>query len=278
MAMKERAAESPTDPSSRKPSAKRKRTKRPPLWWRITFEEHMVALVRLLGHEGLSVKDVPEKAKPLLEKFGRERMQEAADEITEYVGGGDAAIVRLTELARKLAVHLIGAPRPLVTAPTGDTAPSRPESAPRSDHSEAGASAPTEGYDRPEPTASEASDPAAAVPAEALRRDWVNFETQCIYQLLTRDRDFIDECRHLASVCPGQASSCEADESAVREASRHEASMLGEELERFVRNFNPLADDTTAFGELLDAALGNVDWYALAEFLLESAPQDSNQR
>src|SRR3990172_482688 len=105
--MKKRDAESLAEPSNQ-PSAKRKREKRPPLWWRITFEEHMVALVRLLGHEGLALRDVPEKAKPLIEKFGRERLQEAADEITESVGDGDDTVVRLTEQARKLSVHLIG--------------------------------------------------------------------------------------------------------------------------------------------------------------------------
>ena len=86
---------------------KRKRTKKKPLWRRINDEDPMVALVRLLGHEGLPVKDVPHKAESLIEKFGRERLQEAADELVEYVGDGDDAMVRLTEQARKFAIQLI---------------------------------------------------------------------------------------------------------------------------------------------------------------------------
>ena len=100
--MKQRDAESLAQPSSQ-PAVKRKREKRPPRWWRITFEEHMVALVRLLGHEGVPVRNLRETAKPLVERFGRECMQAAADEITETVGEGDKAVVRLTEQARKLA-------------------------------------------------------------------------------------------------------------------------------------------------------------------------------
>ena len=77
----------------------------------------MVALVRLLGHDGMPLKELKDKAKPLIEKFGRERLQEAADELVEYVGDGDNAIVRLTEQARKFAIQLIGRP-PTVKGPS----------------------------------------------------------------------------------------------------------------------------------------------------------------
>src|SRR6185295_7268652 len=121
------------------------------------------------------------------EKYGRERLQEAADEITECVGDGDTSIVCLTEQARKLSVHLIGPPRPAVTASTDDTATSLPQSTSIPGTSEANASAPTKGDDQPEPADLEASNPHAAPHVEAKHRDWVNFETQCMYQFLMRD-------------------------------------------------------------------------------------------
>ncbi len=255
--MKQRDAESLAH-SSQQPSVKRKREKRPPLWWRITFEEHMVALVRLLGHEGLALKDLREKAKPLIEKFGRERLQEAADEITEYVGDGDDTVVRLTEQVRKLAVHLIGPP-PLVavTQATRSAAPS---------------STPLQVLDTESDVTSnpmESSESPGRGPVENGDRDWVNYETQCVYRFLIQDQDFLDECRHLAAICRKRAASADEVESDAPEESKRETSRLAEELERFVREFNPLADDTTPFNELLDAALGNVDWYALAESVFE---------
>ncbi len=266
--MKKRDAESPTQPASQpsvEPSAKRKRAKRPPLWSRITFEEHMVALVRLLGHEGLPLKDMREKAKPLVEKFGRERLQEAADEITEYVGDGDNTVVRLTEQARKLAVHLTGPP-PLVVV-TQATRSAAPPSTPfQVLNTESDVTS-----NRMESSASPDHEP-----AQHGDQHWVNYETQCVYHFLIRDQDFLDECRHLAALCRKRASSAEEVESGAPHESQHETSRLAEELERFVRGFNPLADDTTAFSELLDGALSNVDWYALAESVFEQDGGDSD--
>src|SRR5436309_4039087 len=98
------------DPSSAEPVAssvgKRKHARKKPLCDRFIYDDAMVALVRLLGHEGVPRSEMRHKAKPLVEKFGRERLQEAADEIVETVGDGDDAIVGLTEQARKLAIQL----------------------------------------------------------------------------------------------------------------------------------------------------------------------------
>ena len=266
--MKQRDAESPTELASQH-SVKRKREKRPPLWWRITYEEHMVALVRLLGHEGLPLKDMPEKAKPLVEKFGRERLQEAADEITEYLGDGDDTVVRLTEQARKLAVHLIGPRRPADTVPTGDSGIPPLASMSTPGQPEADVSAIPEDAHKPEGAEAESSETEDASHVEAEHRNWVNHETQCVYRFLMQDCDFIDECRHLAAVCRERAASSGDVESDAEGASNSETSLLAKELEQLVRGFNPLADDSTAFGELLEAALSSVDWYALSESVFE---------
>jgi hypothetical protein len=305
--MKQRDAESLAH-SSQQPSAKRKREKRPPLWWRITFEEHMVALVRLLGHEGVPVKDLRETAKPLVEKFGRVRLQAAADEITETVGDGDNAVVRLTEQARKLAVHLIGPFKPATMPQAGSfesssrakaRAPSDAEAnerripvdTERTDSSTSEAHESKRTGVAPSTTQRVSSTPVSTAaeshsdvtshrmgpsqspdrePLDHRDRDWVNYETQCVYRFLIRDQDFLDECRHLAAICRERAASSEEVTSGAPEDSQHLVSRLAAELERFVRQFNPLADETTPFAELLDAALGNVDWYALAESIERS--------
>ena len=52
----------------------------------------MVAVVRLLGHEGMSFKELAQKSQSQIENFSKERLQEAADENVDVVGNGDAAI------------------------------------------------------------------------------------------------------------------------------------------------------------------------------------------
>lgn len=195
---------------------KRKRAKKKPLWSRIIFEDQMVALVRLLGHAGMPLKEMRDKAKPLVEKFGRESLQEAADEIVEITGDGDDAIVRLTEQAQKLAIQLIGRPRTECSTVNADSisAGSQP---PVPIESEAilptpdnnFATTPCESILSPSITASSSpSTASAAVPIEAsptMAReqleegswDWTNYVTSCVAAFLNGDRQFADECLHL---------------------------------------------------------------------------------
>lgn len=79
-----------------------------PLWWRILSQEHMVALVRMFGHRELSIEEARTQMKELVERYGKEIMVAAAEEIVEQDGRGKVQIARLTERARNLAVQLIG--------------------------------------------------------------------------------------------------------------------------------------------------------------------------
>ena len=266
---------------------KRKRTKKKPLWCRIIYDDQMVALVRLLGHAGMPLKEMRDKAKPLVEKFGRERLQEAADEIVETVGDGDDAIVRLTEQAQKLAIQLIGRPRTENSTATADSTaagsqpPVRIESETVPPTTEASsATTPCEAILSPSITASSSPPPASAVPIESSptlarkqtedgSRDWTNYVTSCVAAFLNGDRQFADECLHLAKQCCERAAHCESVTSGVQTESQARTLLLADQLQRLVCEYNPLAEEEVSpFSELLDAALSNVDWHDLADSFL----------
>lgn len=267
---------------------KRKRTKKKPLWCRIIYDDQMVALVRLLGHAGMPLKEMRDKAKPLVEKFGRERLQEAADEIVETTGDGDDAIVRLTEQAQKLAIQLIGRPR---TESSMATADSKSAGSQSSAPFESEAIQPTmevnsriacELDSSPSTTASSAPQTASsAAPIESTPtlarekmddclRNWANYETSCVAAFLNEDRQFADECLHLAKQCRERAAHCEPVTSGAQTEPQSQTLLLADQLQRLVCEYNPLANDVSPFTDLLDAALSNVDWLDLADSFFET--------
>lgn len=276
---------------------KRKRTKKKPLWCRIIYDDQMVALVRLLGHAGMPLKEMRDKAKPLVEKFGRERLQEAADEIVETIGDGDDAIVRLTEQAQKLAIQLIGRPRTESSTVTADSnaAGSQPPVRIESDlipptAETKSATTPCEPSQSPPiaalsapPTASEAvpnesSPTLAREPMEEDSRDWTNYMTSCVAAFLNGDRQFAAECLHLANLCCERAAHCESVTSGVQTESQARTLLLADQLQRLVCEYNPLAEEeVSSFSDLLDAALSNVDWHDLADSFLKRSAEECDE-
>lgn len=268
---------------------KKKRTKKPPLWHRIIYDDAMVALVRLLGHEGILSSELPDKAKPLIDKFGRERLQAVADEIVEVIGNGDDEIAQLTEQARKLAIQLIGRPRAESSTAIADSlaahspssARNEPEGVPPSPETNSvtmplGTKLPPSTMTLPAiQTASAAAsiESATTLAGEQLEvgsRNWVNYETSCVAAFLNGDDQFADECLHLAKLCCERAAHSESVTSrAQRTEPQARTLLLADQLQRFVCEYNPLAkEEVSPFTELLDAALSNVDWHDLADSFL----------
>jgi hypothetical protein len=68
----------------------------------------MVALVRMFGHREVPIEEARGKVRELVERYGKETMLAASNEIVEQDGHGEVQIARLTERARTLAVQLIG--------------------------------------------------------------------------------------------------------------------------------------------------------------------------
>lgn len=54
-------------------------------------------------------------------------------------------------------------------------------------------------------------------------------------------------------------------------------SALSDRIKEFVEEQNPLADQATMFTDLLNAALGEVDWYEIAEHYLSEVEKETQE-
>jgi hypothetical protein len=89
-----------------------------PLVIRMYFKQHLIDLVRLFGYSEIPLDEAREKLKPLVDKYGKELMATAAEEIVFIDNSRSPAIARLTDHARKLAVGILGSPLKRQADPT----------------------------------------------------------------------------------------------------------------------------------------------------------------
>lgn len=101
---------SPDFPPAESPREQIATRPREPLYLRMFFQSHLTDLVRAFGYDEIPLEDAREKLKPLVAKFGREKMEAAAEEIIVIDESKSPAVVRLTDHARKLAVQILGSP------------------------------------------------------------------------------------------------------------------------------------------------------------------------
>lgn len=81
-----------------------------PLWHRLYFQEPYSELARIIGYNGRPVPEVVTLSKPLLDKHGRAKMDEASQAIARIDDATKPPTVRLTDEARKLCWQLLGPP------------------------------------------------------------------------------------------------------------------------------------------------------------------------
>jgi hypothetical protein len=82
--------------------------KEEPLAIRLYFQEPLYELARIVGYATLPVPEVQEKARPLLEKYGKDRMAGAAAELVDIDRSTDPPTARLKDSVRKLCRQLLG--------------------------------------------------------------------------------------------------------------------------------------------------------------------------
>src|SRR3954454_21308060 len=82
--------------------------KRQPLCVRLYFEPHLVELVRLLGYRSLPVAEAKSELAPLVEKYGKERINAAIKEVLEIDNTRQPPTARLNAAARKAAWQMLG--------------------------------------------------------------------------------------------------------------------------------------------------------------------------
>ena len=108
-------------------------------------------------------------------------------------------------------------------------------------------------------------------------QDWTNYETSCVAAFLSQDREFTDECLHLAKTCCERAAHCESVSAGVQIEFQVRTQLLAAQLQCLVCEHNPLAgEDVSPFAELLEAAITQVDWQQLAESFLQRLADSSD--
>ena len=96
-----------------------------------------------------------------------------------------------------------------------------------------------------------------------------NYQTWCVNWWLTNDREVSQRCRDLviqATNIVREASHILVGIGTTAEATRN---LLADELCELVDEFNPVADQTTLFSDLMGTALGEVDWHEIADAFLK---------
>lgn len=80
--------------------------KKHPLSVRIYFEPHLTEMVRLVGYTTYPMEEGKNRLRPLVEKYGRDRINAAAHDILDMRN----EVVRLNTKARRAAWQLLGPP------------------------------------------------------------------------------------------------------------------------------------------------------------------------
>lgn len=93
-----------------------------PLWYKLYYLPQYFELVRILGYDGLPAPEAVERARPLLEKYGKATMDQVSHDIVRLDGRTDPPTARLSAEARKLCRQLLGPP-PEGTADEAQTQP-----------------------------------------------------------------------------------------------------------------------------------------------------------
>ncbi|MCI0457468.1 MAG: hypothetical protein L0Z62_10905 [Gemmataceae bacterium] len=92
--------------------------KRPPLCVRLYFEAHLVDVVRLIGYEELPVPVARERLAPLVQKYGKDRINAAIKELFEVDQSQDPPRARLAQPVREAAWRMLGPPPALAPEKT----------------------------------------------------------------------------------------------------------------------------------------------------------------
>jgi hypothetical protein len=101
---------------------------------------------------------------------------------------------------------------------------------------------------------------------------WGNYETWAVALWIDNDQR---NYSHGQLSAQNAYDNAEASESFTRE--EQAVIDLANELKEWIESENPLASDVSMFADLLNAALGEVDWHEIAEHLLSDVDKESEE-
>ena len=93
---------------------------------------------------------------------------------------------------------------------------------------------------------------------------WANYETWNVALWIDNDQGSYFAAFEMAQECYDEAEQDDKDDQ-LNDAKR----ALADRLKDWIEEMNPIADQNSLFTDLLGAALGEVDWYEIAENFLE---------
>lgn len=101
---------------------------------------------------------------------------------------------------------------------------------------------------------------------------WSNYETWNAAVWLDNDQGSYNTAREMAQEAYDQA---EAERSFTRE---ERATLdLAKQLEKMIKEQDPLAGQASMFSDLLTAALGEIDWYEISEHYMEDVGKEPEE-
>ena len=95
-----------------------------------------------------------------------------------------------------------------------------------------------------------------------------NDETWCVNRWLTTDHDMSRQCRELAVIAADAALHSTLVFDGIWTTAEASRSLLADALREFVDELNPVADQSSVFADVMDVALGEVDWHEIANSFL----------
>lgn len=104
---------------------------------------------------------------------------------------------------------------------------------------------------------------------------WANYETWCVNLWLTNDEKSYNQVHSMARECWLQSSDKNPNEFTDREGNAR--IMLGEALEHLVSEEQAqdwMSDQASLFADILNHALGRVEWFEIANSLLEDIDKE----
>lgn len=100
-----------------------------------------------------------------------------------------------------------------------------------------------------------------------------NYETWCIHQWLTTDEELSRQCRELTIMAADAAAHSSLVFDGIWTTGEAARNLLADALRELVGELNPIAEQTIPFADLIDMALGQIDWHDIAdEFLRGGDP------
>ncbi len=99
---------------------------------------------------------------------------------------------------------------------------------------------------------------------------FANYQTWCVNWWLTNDAEASKRCRELVNQTSHAVQEAAAVVSGIGDAAEATRNLLANELSELVDGYNPVANETTLFSDLIGTALGEVDWLEIADAFLSA--------